>query len=95
MKVVSANESFYETFKLTKSDIEGEKIYSIANDEWNISQLRNLLEGILQKNRAMSDFEFEHNFTGIGHKKMLLNARIIYRADIDTEMILLAMEDKR
>jgi two-component system, chemotaxis family, CheB/CheR fusion protein len=95
LKVVSANQSFYQTFKLKKSDIEGEKIYSIANHEWNIPKLRNLLEGILQKNRVMNDFEFEHNFTGVGHKKLLLNARIIYRGDIDTEMILLAMEDKK
>ena len=95
LKVVSANQSFYQIFKLKKVDIKGEKIYSIANNEWNIPKLRNLLEGILQKNKVMNDFEFEHNFSGIGHKKMLLNARIIYRGDIDTEMILLAMEDKR
>jgi two-component system, chemotaxis family, CheB/CheR fusion protein len=95
LKVISANKSFYETFKLKRSDVEDEKIYSIANNEWNISALRNLLEGILQKNRVMTNFEFEHNFTGVGHKKMILNARIIYRGDIDTDMILLAMEDKR
>jgi two-component system CheB/CheR fusion protein len=41
----------------------------------------------------MDDFEFEHNFPKIGHKKMLLNARKIYRKDIGTELILLAMEN--
>jgi two-component system CheB/CheR fusion protein len=93
LMVISANRSFYETFKLKKSVTEGEKLYKLGDDEWNIPSLRNLLEEILPKDNVMNNFEFEHHFHKIGHKKMLLNARKIYRADIGTEMILLAMED--
>ena len=91
--VISANRSFYETFKLKKSDTEGEKLYKIGDESWDISSLRNLLEDILQKDNEMNDYEFEHNFPKIGYKKMHLNARRIYRGDIGTELILLAMED--
>ena len=35
----------------------------------------------------MNDFEFEGNFDKVGYKKMLLNARRIYREDTDTKMI--------
>jgi two-component system CheB/CheR fusion protein len=93
LMVISANRSFYETFKLKKSVTEGEKLYKLGDDEWNIPSLRNLLEEILPKDNVMNNFEFEHHFHKIGHKKMLLNARKIYRADIGKEMILLAMED--
>ncbi len=41
----------------------------------------------------MNDFEFDTRFHKVGHKKMILNARRIYRGDMGTEMILLAMED--
>ena len=93
LEVVSANKSFYKTFKLKKSLTEGEKLYTIGDDSWNIPSLRNLLEDVLQNKAEMDDYEFEHNFPKIGHKKMLLNARRIYRGDIGTELILLAMEE--
>ncbi len=91
-EVVSANRSFYETFKLEKSLIEGEKLYEIGDGTWNNQSLRNLLEDILPKDKIMNDYELEYDFQGMGHRKLLLNARRIYRGDIGTEMILLAME---
>ena len=68
-------------------------MYKIGDESWDISSLKNLLEDILQKDNEMNDYKFEHNFPKIGHKKMHLNARRIYRGDIGTELILLAMED--
>ena len=91
--LISANKTFFETFKLKKSETEGEKIYKIGNGEWNIPTLQKLLEEILPKNNEINDFKFEYNFHKIGHKKMLLNARRIYRGDIGTNLILLAMEN--
>jgi two-component system CheB/CheR fusion protein len=93
LKVISANKSFYENFKLKKSDTEGEKLYNLGDNEWDIPSLRNRLEDILPKNNDMKDYEFENNFSKIGHKKFLLNARRIYRGDIGTQSILLAMEE--
>ena len=93
LEVVSANSSFYKTFKLKKSLTEGEKLYTIGDDSWNIPSLRNLLEDILPNKTELDDYEFEHDFPKIGNKKMLLNARRIYRGDIGTELILLAMEE--
>ena len=92
LKVISANRSFYDIFQLKKSETEGETLNKIGNGEWNISSLINLLEDALQKNKEMKDFELEHTFQKVGHKKMLLNARRI-RRDTGAEMILLAMED--
>ena len=91
--LISANKTFFETFKLKKSETEGEKIYNIGNGEWNIPTLQKLLEEILPKNNEINDFKFEYNFHKIGNKKMILNARRIYRGDIGTELILLAMEN--
>ena len=93
LKLVSANSSFYKTFKLSKSRTEGKKIYEIGEGSWNIPLLRKLLEDILPKNKEMTDYEFEQNFSDVGYKKLLLNAKRIYRGDIGTELILLAMED--
>jgi two-component system CheB/CheR fusion protein len=93
LRVISANESFYKSFKVTKQETEGTLIYKLGNNQWDIPKLRKLLERILPKNTQFNDFEVEHDFLGIGRREMLLNARRIMQKGKGTEMILLAIED--
>jgi formate hydrogenlyase transcriptional activator len=93
LKVVKANLSFYQTFKVKPEATEGVLIYDLGNGQWNIPKLRELLEGILPQNSTFNDFEVEHNFETIGRKIMHLNARRIYREFSHTRLILLAIED--
>jgi PAS domain S-box-containing protein len=93
LKIISANRNFYRTFKVTPGETLGTFIYDLGNKQWDIPKLRELLEEVLPEKEAFDDFEVEHNFESIGHKVMLLNARQIYRKDIGTKMILLAIED--
>ncbi len=93
LKILSANRSFYNTFKVTPDETIGNFIYDLGNRQWNIPRLRTLFEDILPKSTQFDNFQVEHDFPIIGHKMMLLNARRIYRKDIDTQMILLAIED--
>jgi PAS domain S-box-containing protein len=93
LKVVSANQSFYQTFKVTPEETEGRFIYSVGNHQWDIPALRKLLEEIVPQNSHFNGFEVDHEFPAIGRKTMLLNARRIYRQGQGTEMILLAIED--
>jgi PAS domain S-box-containing protein len=93
LKVISANRSFYRTFKVTPGETIGSFIYDLGNKQWDIPKLRELLEVVLPEKEVFDDFEVEHHFQDIGHKIMLLNARQIYRKDIGAKMILLAIED--
>ena len=93
LKVISANQSFYQTFKVTPELTEGRYIYSVGNHQWDIPALRKLLEEIVPKNTCFNEFEVDHKFPAIGRKTMLLNARRIYRQGRGTDMILLAFED--
>jgi len=89
LKVISANKSFYRTFKVDPKETQGRFIFDLGNRQWNIPKLRQLLEKILPKNNPFENFEIEHDFETIGKKTMLLNAR-----RLDTvQMILLAIED--
>ena len=89
LRVRSANGSFYRTFQLNPSETQGRFLYELAEREWDIPQLRDLLENVLPMDTAFSDFEVEHHFKLLGHRTMLLNAR---RVD-DVHLILLAIED--
>lgn len=93
LRVVTASRSFCRTFKVSRQETEGCLIYDLGNQQWDIPALRKLLEEILPQNTTVEKFEVEHTFETIGNKIMLLNARKIYRAMINTELILLAIED--
>jgi len=93
LKVISANNSFYEMFHLTPEETEGLFVYSIGDHAWDIPALRELLEEIIPQNSHFSDFEVEHEFPVIGLRTMLLNARRIYREVKGTDRILLVLED--
>src|SRR5688500_11120056 len=47
LQVLTANRSFYETFKLTPLETENQLIYKLNGNAWNISKLKILLEKIL------------------------------------------------
>ncbi len=93
LTVASANQAFYRTFNVKREDTEGKRIYDLGSGQWDIPELREILERIIAENSAFEDFEVEHEFPGIGHKKMILNARRIDRENGRPQMILLAMED--
>ena len=91
-KVVSANESFYRTFNVTPQGTEGAVLFDLGNRQWNIPELRRLLEVILPERKQFEGFEVEHDFPGIGKKVMRLNARRI-PFETGPDLILLAIEE--
>ena len=93
LRVNTANEAFYKTFKTTPDQTEGRLIYDLGDQQWNIPKLRMLLEDILPRNSFFNDFEVTHNFPHLGRRTMMLNARRLELDDGTPQMILLAIED--
>ena len=93
LKVVSASRSFYQNFHVTAEDTVGRQLYELGNRQWNIPELRELLETILPGNQVFEHYQVEHDFPDIGKRKMLLNARCITGKAGETQLILLAIED--
>jgi diguanylate cyclase (GGDEF)-like protein/PAS domain S-box-containing protein len=93
LKILTANHSFYDTFKVTPGETIGNFIYDLGNRQWDIPKLRVLFENILPHDTVFNGYEVEHDFLDIGRKTILLNARQIFRKNIGSHIILLAMED--
>ncbi len=93
LKILTANHSFYDTFKVAPEETIGNYIYDIGNRQWDIPKLRVLFEDILPNDTVLNGYEVDHVFPGIGRKIILLNARQIFREKIGSHIILLAMED--
>ena len=89
LMVISANPVFYQNFHVTPEQTENKFIYDLGNGQWNIPELKKLLEDILPNKKVVKDYGVVHKFPTIGTKKMQLNAR-----QIDTaQLIILAIED--
>jgi PAS domain S-box-containing protein len=93
LRVVKVSRSFYEFFKVNREETVGQLIYDLGNKQWNIPKLRELLETILPQKTTFDNYEVEHDFSTIGRRIMLLNARQIQRVLGKERVILLAIED--
>jgi two-component system CheB/CheR fusion protein len=93
LRVVTANRSFYETFQARREETERQSLFDLGNRQWDIPQLRMLLEEVLPRDSVFEDFEVEHDFAAIGRRTMRLNARRVLSATGQPALVLLAIED--
>ncbi|MFO7999895.1 MAG: PAS domain S-box protein, partial [Marinilabilia sp.] len=93
LRVVKASRSFYNFFKVTAEETIGKLIFELGNHQWDIPKLKELLEEIIPEKKSFDNYEVEHNFSTIGKRVMLLNARQVKRAFGEEKIILLAIED--
>ncbi|MHC4919646.1 MAG: sensor histidine kinase [Planctomycetota bacterium] len=93
LRVVSANQAFYQTFQVAPEQSVGRLLYELGNHQWDIPRLRELLEEILPQRTALHNFEVQHDFETVGRKTMLLNGRKVIEEEEEEELILLAIED--
>ncbi len=93
LRVVTANRSFYLTFRMVRQDVQGRPIYALGEGQWDIPELRQLLADIAPNHAVMDAFEVDQDFADIGRRKMLLNARKVFYEENGHTTILLAIED--
>ncbi len=93
LNAVTASRSFYQTFQVTSGETLGRPIYSLGNGQWDIPELRSLLEAVMTQRQVFDDYPVELDFPNIGQRKMLLNARQIIGQHGGAQLILLAMSE--
>ncbi len=52
LRVHSASASFYDTFRVEPAETEGRLLYDLGNGQWDIPELRQLLEDVLPRQRS-------------------------------------------
>ena len=89
LRVRTANQAFYDHFEVREGETIGALIYDLGNGQWDLPELRRLLEDVLPDSEVFKDYEVRHRFEDIGERVMLLNAR---RLD-HVQLILLGIQD--
>jgi PAS domain S-box-containing protein len=74
LRVISTNQAFYTTFKVTEKDTIRRLLPDLGNRQWNIPKLLHLLKEIIPETKVARDYEVEHKFDQLGQRVMRLNA---------------------
>lgn len=93
LRVTAANRAFCLTFGLSRQDVLGSPLYALGDGQWDVPELRAQLEAILPQHSAMDSVEVEQEFSGLGRRTMLLDAREVAGERGSQPSILLAIED--
>jgi two-component system CheB/CheR fusion protein len=93
LRVKSANKAFYKTFQVSEAETEGKLIYELGNKQWDIPELRSLLEKVLPQKLSFHEYEVGVYFPSIGQRTMLLNAKEVNRKSTAEKLILLSILD--
>ncbi|MEZ5845100.1 MAG: chemotaxis protein CheB, partial [Hyphomicrobiaceae bacterium] len=89
LTVRAANQRFYDQFAVDPAQTVGHAIYELGDGQWDMPELRRLLDDVLPHDKRFRDFEVTHRFDGLGERTMLLNGRQLDHV----QLVLLAIED--
>ena len=77
MWIKTASASFYEMFRTSAPEVEGQLLYRVLGGCWDIPAVREMLERVLPDGEVVQSIEIEQDFPGIGRRVLVLRARQI------------------
>jgi two-component system CheB/CheR fusion protein len=89
LTVRSTNRAFFDAFRVEPRQTIGRQVFDLGNAQWDIPELRRLLNDILPERKSVEDYEVTHAFPKIGERIMRLHARQMN----EHQLILLAITD--
>lgn len=94
LRVLRANRAFYALFQVQAAQTRGQLVYDLGDGQWDIPELRERLQRMLQLEPGFDQFSVEREFPRIGHKRMLLNARRVLIKGVERPaLIVLGIDD--
>ena len=93
LTVISANPAFYRMFESSRDSTVGVALYDLGDGQWNLKELRLLLEEVIPKSASVFDFEVRGVFPHIGERTMLVTAQRLKHPDNGQRIMLLSIVD--
>jgi two-component system CheB/CheR fusion protein len=91
-KVMSANQSFYKEFGITPEETIGHQIDQLNIGFMTLPEFRKLLENVLQNDQPIAGYRVMQDISGIGQRRIEINASRITGKIVMPQMILLSMD---
>jgi two-component sensor histidine kinase len=93
LRVITASRSFYLTFQVDRQSTQGRLLYDLGEGQWNIAELKILLEKVLPEHGVVEAYEVDREFPGLGRRSMRLSARQVFYEGNPHATLLLTMAD--
>ncbi len=93
LRIVAASRAFYQIFHFTDEEVRDRLIYEIDDGQWNIPELRTILETIAKDHATVEGYEVDRDFPRVGRRIMLLNARKVFYKEGAHTTTLVTFED--
>jgi len=91
--ILTGNRGFFETFRVGRDDTVGRSLFALGGGQWDIPELRLLLNDIIPKSAAIIAYEVNADFPAIGRRTMLVSARRLVHPDNNSTSVLILFED--
>lgn len=91
--VTSANNAFVKLFEVERDEVLGESLFDLGDGQWDIAELRHLIEAVIPKAAAVVGYEVTHDFSSIGPKTFHVDARRLVHPDDNSSSVLVIFED--
>ncbi len=94
LNVISANKTFFESFKVTPDKVLGESFFKIDNGAWYHTGLKeHLTNAFVLDKTHFQDYSVQLEFETVGIRTLNMNIRRIVTGNNQTKNILLAIND--
>ena len=93
MTVVTASRAFLRMFLVTLDQVVGRPIQALAQGQFQVGKLQELLGRVVPDEAAFDGFEVEDEFSGLGRRVFRLNARKVFRPSNHVTRLLVVFED--
>jgi two-component system CheB/CheR fusion protein len=94
LRVERANRSYYEMFRTTPAETEGEPLSDLGGGMWNIAELRRRLADLPDGAGELKGLQLEREIPEAGLRTLIVNARRLTVGDMEPARILLSIEDR-
>jgi PAS domain S-box-containing protein len=91
--IQAANAAFSRMFRIPREKAENRSIFELGEREWDIPEVRDVLEEVLRTGAAVEGREVVQAFPGVGTRTLMLSAFRLAGETAKGPLILLVMED--
>ena len=92
LRIQAANQAFYALFQTSRERSQGAALDQLGNGEWNIPQLRSLIDGSSASNDYLGSLEYDQELA-TGRRSLLLKARRLNRGGEAGQTTLITIQD--
>jgi len=93
MTIVTASKAFLTIFGIAEAEARGRRFSELGQHQWDVPDLRRLMEKVLPEDKPIENFEIEDDFPGLGRRVFNLNARKVFQPGNHSHRMLLVFED--